>query len=187
MPQSTLDSLLTTSPRASASEWATALLEAEAKAKRDRLELPVAKFLGNWRLYYVTTGKVNLKSKRRRGFQLPQWLPAMISFAENPNPISPLCITNQITIAGIHIQFTGPARHQTKKNLLAFDFTHCVVTVFGIQVYSGAVPSPTQGKVFNEVPIGKLPFFAFFQVSDRLIAARGRGGGLAVWVKTITQ
>jgi len=36
---------------------------------------------------------------------------------------------------------------------------------------------------FYDQPIAKLPFFAFFLVTEDFIAARGRGGGLALWVK----
>ena len=35
----------------------------------------------------------------------------------------------------------------------------------------------------QHVPIAKLPFFAFFLITENLIAARGRGGGLALWIK----
>ena len=37
-------------------------------------------------------------------------------------------------------------------------------------------------KDFNEQPIAKLAFFAFFLVTEDMIAARGRGGGLALWI-----
>jgi len=36
---------------------------------------------------------------------------------------------------------------------------------------------------FYHQPIAKLPFFAFFLVTEDLIAARGCGSGLALWVK----
>jgi predicted nuclease of predicted toxin-antitoxin system len=39
------------------------------------------------------------------------------------------------------------------------------------------------GKKFMAISIGNLPFFTFFAVADQYIAARGRGGGLAIWVK----
>ncbi|MBE9256152.1 hypothetical protein IQ228_01760, partial [Dolichospermum sp. LEGE 00246] len=38
-------------------------------------------------------------------------------------------------------------------------------------------------KDFNEQPIAKLAFFAFFLVTEDMIAARGRGGGLALWIR----
>lgn len=38
---------------------------------------------------------------------------------------------------------------------------------------------------FYNQSIGKLPFFGFFLVTEDFIAARGRGGGLAIWVREI--
>jgi hypothetical protein len=37
---------------------------------------------------------------------------------------------------------------------------------------------------FGARAIGQLPFFVFLWAGERAIAARGRGGGLAMWVKT---
>ena len=36
---------------------------------------------------------------------------------------------------------------------------------------------------FYNQPIAKRPFFTFFLVTQDFIAARGRGGGLAVWIR----
>ncbi len=59
--------------------------------------------------------------------------------------------------------------------------------LFGCTVYSGNFRG---GKAtatdFYHQPIAKLPFFAFFLVTEEFIAARGRGGGLALWVKEVT-
>ncbi|BAY27539.1 hypothetical protein NIES2100_73640 [Calothrix sp. NIES-2100] len=44
---------------------------------------------------------------------------------------------------------------------------------------SGKVPS---GDFYNQ-PIAKLPFFAFFVITKDFIAARGRGSGLALWIR----
>jgi hypothetical protein len=55
--------------------------------------------------------------------------------------------------------------------------------VAGQQVYTGAVPSSRANQNFRDISIGRLPFFAFFAVTPTFIAARGRGGGLAIWVR----
>ncbi len=51
--------------------------------------------------------------------------------------------------------------------------------VYNQPIRSGKVESED----FYNQPIAKLPFFAFFLVTENFIAARGRGGGLAIWVK----
>ena len=81
-------------------------------------------------------------------------------------------------------KLTGPAKYLGKKNLLAFDFTHVQLRLFNRAIYSGGFRGGKSGAVnFSEQSVAKLPFFAFFIISKSFIAARGRGGGLALWVK----
>lgn len=182
-----------------ASDVINALLHQEQVTRKTRSQFLETQLMGRWRLHFVTLGKVRLGSKRLRGFFLPPFLPAAISF--QPKQISPdqtpdqmlnqttdgiqalLEVTNQVTIGLIQLTFTGPARFEPKKNLLGFDFTHLVVKAFGQPIYQGPVPSPRANQNFQTISIGRLPFFAFFAVTDSFIAARGRGGGLAIWVK----
>jgi hypothetical protein len=158
-----------------------ALLQAE-KANRGR-SFGAESLMGDWRLFFSSRGKVKLGDKGLRGFYLPSWLPAQIEFGSNDRDEAPLEVTNRVMVGLINLKLTGPARFSEKKNLLAFDFTRLEVKVLGQVIYKGKFPSPRKDQVFMDIPVGKLPFFAFFEVSDRLIAARGRGGGLAIWVK----
>jgi hypothetical protein len=89
-----------------------------------------------------------------------------------------------VAIGAVRLKLSGPARFSEKRNLLAFDFTRMEIQLLGKTVYSGKFPSPRDGQEFMQVPIGKLPFFAFFVANDDLIAARGRGGGLAIWMRS---
>jgi hypothetical protein len=173
----------TTSSPPNAAAVVTALLQAEKSTKRDRRQFPVASLMGNWRLCFSTMGKVKLSDKRLRGFYLPNWLPAQIGFAASELAESPIAITNQITVGLVSLKLSGPAKFIEKKNLIGFDFTQITVKILGQTVYDGKFPSPREGKVFGDIAIGKLPFFAFFEVNEQFIAARGRGGGLAIWVK----
>jgi len=56
------------------------------------------------------------------------------------------------------------------------------LSVFDRAVYSGEFRGGKEKEIYDQ-PIAKLPFFAFFLVTEDFIAARGRGGGLALWVK----
>jgi hypothetical protein len=176
-----LDQAIAPMNRPAAAAVVSALLQAEQATKRDRLQFDSAQLLGTWRLYFVTSGKVKLGDKRLRGFYLPGFLPASIGFA--PGNESPIEVTNQVNVGLVKLKLTGPARYEARKNLVPFDFTRLEVKVLDRSVYQGKFPSPREGQVFREIAIGKLPFFAFFQINDRFIAARGRGGGLAMWVK----
>jgi hypothetical protein len=42
-------------------------------------------------------------------------------------------------------------------------------------------------EAFEDLSTAQLPFFAFFLVTDDLIAARGRGGGLALWFRDVNK
>jgi hypothetical protein len=158
-----------------------ALLQTEKAAKQQTLT--VEKLLGNWQLHFSSRGKVKLTDSQRRGFYLPSWLPAQIGFAAQEMQGAPLTITNQVAIGAVKLKLSGPARFSEKKNLLAFDFTRMEIQILGQTVYNGKFPSPREGKEFMEIPIGKLPFFAFFVADGAMVAARGRGGGLAIWVR----
>jgi hypothetical protein len=124
-----------------------------------------------------------------KGFYLPQIAPAQISFtqvstsAQSPGQLE---IGNSFQFGPLLFKLTGPAQYLGKKNLLTFDFTHMQLCLFGRAVYSGEFRGGKAAATnFSGQPIAKLPFFAFFLVAEDFIAARGRGGGLALWVKEV--
>lgn len=163
-----------------------ALLTLEKTTKQTRHALPVEALLGTWQLCFTAGKKAKYQAGQPigSGFYIPQWAIARITFAAHDAHESPLRITNQLQIGPLKIQFTGPARYPGQKNLLAFDFTHLEVACFGVAIYQGAVGRKKRaGQAFAEMKIAQLPFFAFFAATEDYVAARGRGGGLAVWVK----
>jgi len=171
------------SDRPPAKEVVTALLQAEKAAKQQRITYPVGSLIGDWRLGFTAPRQAHFQGDvaRGRGFYIPQKIaPAQISF--HPGELEHnFQISNQIQFGALLFKLTGPARYLGKKNIMAFDFTQMQLSLFGRGVYSGKFRSgnPTD---FNQQSVGLLPFFAFFLVTDNLIAARGRGGGLALWV-----
>ena len=168
-----------------------ALLQAEKAAKQQRLSYSFDQLIGLWQLCF-STGTRKLKQRGGialgKGFYLPQLTPAFIGFRASDSPANPLEITNQIQVSGLKLKLTGPARYLDKKNLLAFDFTQMQISALGRPLYTGNFRSgKAKTEAFADQPISKLPFFAFFLVTDELIAARGRGGGLAIWVRSSTS
>lgn len=161
----------------------TALLQAETAAKQQRLTYPAASLVGQWRLCF-TTGVRKLRQggiALGKGFYLPGWLSAGIGLTAEG---SDLAIRNRAQWGGLQLKFMGPARYPGKKNLLVFDFTQLQVTLFDRTLYSGEVRGgKAKAATFEQLPISKLPFFSFFWVTDEMIAARGRGGGLALWIR----
>lgn len=161
-----------------------ALLQAEKTAKQTRLIYPSESLLGQWRLCF-TTGTRKLRRKGGialgKGFYLPRFSPAYIGFDQAS--ASPLAASNQVQLGGLKLKFTGPAKYLGKKNLLAFDFTQVQLLAGDRSLFSiGFRGGEAKAAAFEELSIAQLPFFAFFLVTDEFIAARGRGGGLALWI-----
>jgi hypothetical protein len=158
------------SDRPTKTAMVAALQEAEITARTEKLIIPFESLLG---------GGIKLGG----GYYLPKFTPALIAFTRDLDS-SIGTATNQLSVAGVRVQFTGPCRYPGKKNLLVFDFTQIQFQVFGAKVYQGKIRSgKSGGQNFEELSIAKLPFFAFFWAGKNGIAARGRGGGLALWVR----
>ncbi len=169
-----------------------ALLAGEKAAKQQRLSYSVDTLWGDWRLCFATgTRKVRQRGGivLGSGFYVPRLAIAKISFhplqsAESAETVADLgTIRNQARLGSLAMTFTGPCRYEGKKNLLAFDFTDLEISAFGRSLYQGKVSGKEQALPFKGRRIAKLPFFAFFCITEDFIAARGRGGGLALWVR----
>lgn len=164
-----------------------ALLDAEKESKQPHQCLSPASLLGTWQLRFIAPQKPAYKNGQRTsgGFYIPGIARATISFQPDADPCTGLKIQNQLQVGPLRLRFSGPAKLMAKKNLLAFDFIHlqCLIgpwTLLSLPVRGGSSKYST----FETAPIGKLPFFAFFAATDTYIAARGRGGGLALWART---
>jgi hypothetical protein len=173
--------------KSSANQVVNALIQAEKTAKQQRLTYPLTSLLGKWQLCFTTGTR---KAQNRggivlgKGFYLPKFSPAYISFNKLDNSSNRGEITNQIKLGFFSLKLSGLSQYIGKKNLLAFDFHQMEITLFNHSLYNGKLPgSKTQAGDFYDASIAKLPFFAFFLVTEDFIAARGRGGGLALWIK----
>jgi hypothetical protein len=89
-----------------------------------------------------------------------------------------LRLSNSIALGPWSLCFTGPGHLKGRRPLLLFSFTEAQVSCAGRPLLNFTLPTPAAGRE---------PFFALI-ASDRLpagsswLAARGRGGGLALWV-----
>ncbi|MBN3957968.1 hypothetical protein [Nostoc sp. NMS8] len=178
------------STRPSTEILVNALLQAEKAAKRQRLTYPFESLLGKWQLCFATGTK---KVRQRggivlgKGLYVPKFIAIHISFnAALEQDSGRGEIANQVEFSPFLLKLTGPVQYLGKKNLLAFDFNQMILSVFGGVVSNRAIRSgKVQTEDFYNRSIAKLPFFAFFLVTEDFIAARGRGGGLAFWIREI--
>ncbi len=170
-----------------------ALLLAEQAAKQPRPPFDPTTLWGTWRLGFTAPKRARLGAIAP-GRYWPQFIPAQISFQPAPaasqTPASltniPATVGNQVQLGPLRLQFAGPARATGKKNLLVFDFLQVQLawgnhSLFQHDIRGGMVQAET---FYQTAAIAQKPFFAFFLITDDFIAARGRGGGLALWIKS---
>ena len=85
-------------------------------------------------------------------------------------------IVNQIMAAGVQLRFEGEAQLKGKRPVLMFRFETVKLLLAGRILLERHLPEP---------PSRQMPFFALIAMADNggWLAARGRGGGLALWEK----
>ncbi len=158
-----------------------ALVQAEKAAKQHRIVYPFEALQGHWRLCFTANRKAHERNGivLGKGWYVPKLVPAHISFTSSQEAAASSNrgeINNQLQAGPILLKFSGPCRYLGKKNLLAFDFTRLNLKLSRFTAYQGNVRGgKTQEEEFYERSISKLPFFAFFLVTEEFIAARGRG------------
>lgn len=166
------------------------LREAEKVAKKQRKRYTFDQLCGTWRLCWVTGTK---RVRHRAGIvlgtgrYLPRWLKIQITYRQTEETDLEAKevmgeVENSVQLGGLQLTLTGLVKFLTEKNLLGFDFTRMRIRVFGLTLYDGYIRGgkKTEG-AFSETPIKEQAFFNYFLVDDEVIAARGRGGGLALW------
>lgn len=90
-----------------------------------------------------------------------------------------LRLTNAIALGPLHLCFHGPGQLKGRRPLLVFSFDTVVLSLAGATLWTGTLPKPAPGRE---------PFFALIASAaagngGHWLAARGRGGGLALWVR----
>ncbi len=84
-----------------------------------------------------------------------------------------LQLRNAVNLGPLCLQFQGPGHLRGRRPLLVFQFEQVELKLGQLTLLKRMLPSPTQGRE---------PFFALISRSnDGWMAARGRGGGLALW------
>ncbi len=164
-----------------------ALLIAEKTAKRTKVRYSYCQLHGTWRLGFVTGTK---KSRQKAGVILgagrflPSWVKIYLSYLQSESDTDRGTVQNSVELGGLQLVLTGPTKWNSKTNRLAFDFTTMKVSLFGLKVYSGYIRGGQEREVqFDDSSVKEQAFFTYFLVQDRYIAARGRGGGLALWTR----
>jgi hypothetical protein len=170
-----------------------ALLLAEKVNHQQKIKYQLPELFGNWRLYFITGTKTSRQKWGKllgAGFYLPPLLKITLNYSKNQTDQVDKAqgkITNQVQVGLVEFSLTGPIKYIPNKNILGFDFTHLTMSILGTKIYQtdvrGGVKSHSD---FYQTSIKQQAFFSYFYVTESLIAARGRGGGLALWKKEPT-
>ncbi|NEO55763.1 MAG: hypothetical protein F6K54_23435 [Okeania sp. SIO3B5] len=171
----------------------SALIQIEKQSKKQENNYSIEQLSGNWQLCFITGTK---KTRKRAGTVLgagryiPNWVKITLSYfsplntSETPEKIEIGRVENTVEFAGFKLSLSGTTKFIDKKNILAFDFTKITVKLLGVKLYSGYIRGGQESEdKFATESVGKQAFFAYFLIQEKFIAARGRGGGLAIWRK----
>jgi len=147
----------------------------ERDSQRSGSGLQREHLLGDWRLNQVW-GKEQAEPSRAAAATLRA---LSASLALLPEEDGALRIENSLALAGLKLVFIGSARLKGRRPLLVFTFDTLQVSLAGRTLWSLALPPAAQGRE---------PFFALIAsrsttAGNRWLAARGRGGGLALWIQ----
>mmetsp|Transcript_16795 Transcript_16795/g.41237 ORF Transcript_16795/g.41237 Transcript_16795/m.41237 type:complete len:341 (+) Transcript_16795:576-1598(+) len=178
-----------------------ASIAALEKVKKAERRVVGAELNGQWRLVYTSGTKKVAANLNRAGFGGSYFpLPAVQSFdMENSR------IRNGIYLGPIKFYFDGPFVWREKLSMLEFTFTRVSLALgplgpWSVDIDDGkwdqvkaAEQTASEGQGMVEKKggskakgagsgkAGANPFFKFVHTDDKCIAARGRGGGLALW------
>ena len=156
---------------ASALLTADDLLAAERRARRQGSGLTRAQLSGRWRLER-TWGRSGTPPAPGSGAAL-RWLRACLILETQGDQF---VITNQVSLASLRLRFRGTADLKGRRPLLLFIFSRLEVALAEHILFSKHLPTPKPQR---------MPFFALIGIDDAhgQLTARGRGGGLALWVR----
>jgi len=164
-----------------------ALLTAEKTAKQSKVRHAYPQLLGTWRLGFITGTK---RSRQRAGVILgagrflPKWVKIQLSYSQLESGQERGTVQNSVELGPLVLIVTGSTQFWQKTNILAFDFTRMKVSLSGLKLYEGYIRGGRDREArFYEQSVKEQAFFTYFLVENRCIAARGRGGGLALWTR----
>lgn len=176
-----------------AGEVVEELLDWEKLAKKQKVPYRFEQLEGAWRLCWITGEKQRGRSLNLTQMKLAQTLLRVIPIQLVYRPLPDFEelerekfeageVENRIQIGLFTLVVFGPAKHLKSNSIIAFDFTTMQVKFFNKILFSTLIRNgENRNARFYGAPIRELAFFNYFLVQDHLIAARGRGGGLALW------
>lgn len=163
--------------RPSGADVEAALLAIEANQRRARSVTDVRELAGEWEL--VFTAGAARRGRRWNPAAWPIYFPVRARQTFTLLRADAGTFDNAVYAAGTVFRFTGPFRWVGgRRNRAEFTFTTAALRVGPLP----AVTFPAGGPATLDGLTAKtLPFFTFFFCRRGILAARGRGGGVALY------
>ncbi|NJN30082.1 MAG: hypothetical protein HC824_06275 [Synechococcales cyanobacterium RM1_1_8] len=175
-----------------------ALLALEKASRQTRQTIAWDQLAGDWRLVFITGTQRSRKAAGvalGAGRFLPRWIEILIAYraalGDGSDAVEPGAgdrllgsVENRVRFAGVDLTVAGPLCLYGSRRILAFDFIRLRFLLGGISLFDGYVKGGrAREQAFGQKSLRDQAFFTYFYVEEELIAARGRGGGLAIWVR----
>lgn len=156
------------SASASSEVSARELLQLEQQARRSGSGVEADALQGCWQLELVWP-KGQQRASAFSGWLL-RGLSARLEIGTDPEG---LLLSNAVNLGAVELRFRGRGRLEGKRPLLLFSFEQLQLSLGGWRLVERTLPAPAPQR---------MPFFALIHRDPSgWLAARGRGGGLALW------
>lgn len=162
----------THAPAATSLPDGTALLELERLSRREGSGLRLEDLIGCWRLDQLW-GKGNSRPSSISAALL-RGLAARLEIAAGATA-DHLRLGNAVNLGALELRFEGEGQLQGRRPLLVFWFERLQLRLGSMVLLERPLPRPKEKR---------MPFFALIaaeRTGEGWLAARGRGGGLALW------
>jgi len=148
----------------------------ERNSQKEGSGIVYEELLGIWKFHYVW-GKESDEIKKISSSIL-QVLSAKLELKKkNKKDQLNFEIKNSINFGLLNIIFKGSAELKGLRPLLTFYFEELKISISNFAIFNKQLKKPEDKK---------MPFFSLIAIStkEKWMCARGRGGGLAIWVKS---
>lgn len=163
------------------------LLKLEKNFKQEKDSYCLSDLVGSWNLRLITGTKKTRKKAGiilGKGKYIPQLVKIKITYKNEPSIINTGEVINSVKLFFLELSLIGPIKFLPSKRILAFDFTYLKISVWGLNIYQGYIQNGRERKkLFADKKLKDQAFFKYFLIKDNFIAARGKGGGIALWTR----
>ena len=191
-PEDVIQQWLKSTPTVAPEAIMQALLQLEKQSKKNKKTAIADEFIGNWRLQFVGSKKspnTPIQALKGSGKALPSWLNIQLTYQRTDDSggleksrVNQGQLTNRVQIGLLALELSGPWLYDERVGIMTFDFLYLKFSVFKRSILSIPVRGGKKAEAqFWKQPLKEKAFFRYFWATPDAIAARGKGGGIALW------